>query len=281
MQNASHDLKILRVLRGISVFRRQTARYSLIGGWRCGDINSLSVEVLRWSTPQFTYVYVGSVSWAVRHQSAALLDGPGRMYAFSMQAESLGRKHHIIDIQWESWRGVVWKWLVHTTWRGMYTICYCEQECLGSGWGVDLATKCYTSTFQGITSPSWPWDSLKRVFCRWQQGATKLLSGVYFDGSWWRGHRHTTPGVVFEGFSSICAFGAQGPYVILVFCNCPRRRLQSAAKNDVHWSTAGTFSHIFSIDILQISWISKLCDLVICFIAEACEWLGLGQRQSS
>lgn len=54
MQNASHDLKILRVLRGISVFRRQTARYSLIGGWRCGDINSLSVEVLRWSTPQFT-----------------------------------------------------------------------------------------------------------------------------------------------------------------------------------------------------------------------------------
>lgn len=99
-------------------------------------------------------------------------------------------------------------------------------------------------TFQGITSPSWPWDSLKRVFCRWQQGATKLLSGVYFDGSWWRGHRHTTPGVVFEGFSSICAFGAQGPYVILVFCNCPRRRLQNAAKNDVHWSTAGTFSQL-------------------------------------
>ena len=122
-------------------FDGQTARYSLIGGWRCGDINSLSVEVLRWSTPQFAYVYVGSVSWAVRHQSAALLDGPGRMYAFSMQAESLGRKHHIIDIQWESWRGVVWKWLVHTTWRGMYTICYCEQECLGSGWGVDPGNK--------------------------------------------------------------------------------------------------------------------------------------------
>ena len=41
---------------------------------------------------------------------------------------------------------VVWKWLVYmTTWRGMYTICYCEQECLGSGWGVDTATKCYAS----------------------------------------------------------------------------------------------------------------------------------------
>lgn len=116
MQNASHDLKILRVLRGISVFRRQTARYSLIEMWRHKFSQCWSFEVVN------TTVYVGSVSWAVRHQSAALLDGPGRMYAFSMQAESLGRKQHIIDIHWESLQGVVWKWLVHDMTRHVHNL---------------------------------------------------------------------------------------------------------------------------------------------------------------
>lgn len=105
--------------------------------WRHKFSQCWSLEVVN------TTVYVGSVSWAVRHQSAALLDGPGRMYAFSMQAESLGRKQHIIDILRILTKLFGSGWF--TTWRGMYTICYCEQECLGSGWGVDLATKCYTS----------------------------------------------------------------------------------------------------------------------------------------
>ncbi len=180
-QNASHDLKIHRVLRDISVFRHQTARYSLIGGWRCGRHKISEC----WSFEATVYIGSRFIQLESRFWFRTELSGTNQQLYWTDLAECthfLSRRnprdtkrggkpacqqtahHRIASLSWLSCLEVVGSHDDMT--RHVHNLLLRTRvpwKRLGCGPGNKVLR---FMMFQGITSS--PWDSLKPVFCRWQ-----------------------------------------------------------------------------------------------------------------